>query len=77
YSEPVGLNTHGAKSLIYNAGNHSHNLNIYDDGNHIHRASSNSSGTHGHDITIGNTGNGNPVSFLPSYFNINLYKRIS
>ncbi|MGL5962730.1 MAG: phage baseplate protein [Cetobacterium sp.] len=77
YSEPIELHTNGSRGNISEGGNHTHGMTVNVSGIHKHGANSNQAGNHGHDISISNTGNGNPVSFLPSYFTVNLYKRIS
>ncbi|MGL5965018.1 MAG: hypothetical protein ACRCZ2_11590, partial [Fusobacteriaceae bacterium] len=76
YSEPIPLHTDSSRSSIYEAGNHSHGLSINEAGNHRHAANANQNGSHGHEIYVGNTGEGNAVSYLPSFLTVNVYKRV-
>lgn len=57
------------------AGGHSHSLSIDDAGQHSHGVTVNGGGRHSHTISIKNAGGGKPVTILPPYRAVYMWRR--
>lgn len=66
---------HSHRLTIYQAGGHSHDLRIDATGQHTHTVTVNNGGSHSHSITVKSAGSGKPVTILPPYRAVFMWRR--